>query len=204
MPIKLQGREFATYEELVQEATRMSRVADGTLNDAIEILEHDREAKFCLVKARVWGPCGSFEALGDASPANVARNILPHYIRMAGTRAKARCLRQYTGRGVTCAEELDTFTGDEQSTVIATAKQPAKQPAVTLRIGHHPSWEKDRPGFCAWCNREGTNYDDLARWCEAEGWKRPSSWSRNERRRLMNDVDEWLEKHLIWLEKVAS
>lgn len=68
---------------------------------------------------------------------------------------------------------------------------------------HHPSWEKDRPGFCAWCDGEGTNYDALAMWTEAEGWGRPSEWPQDGRQRLRAEASDWMERHLIWLEKVA-
>ena len=36
---------------------------------------------------------GPFMGIGDASPENVNRNIIPHIIRQAETRAKARALR---------------------------------------------------------------------------------------------------------------
>jgi hypothetical protein len=48
----------------------------------------------------------SFTGIGDASPENVGRNIAPHKIRMAETRAKARALRDAINVGATAFEEL--------------------------------------------------------------------------------------------------
>jgi hypothetical protein len=52
-----------------------------------------------------------FSGFGDASPKSVGKMIVPHIIRMAETRAKARALRDYCNIGMTAIEEL----GDESS-----------------------------------------------------------------------------------------
>lgn len=51
-----------------------------------------------------------FSGIGDASPENVGRNIVPHIIRMAETRAKARALRDAVNGG-----ELGGELGGEES-----------------------------------------------------------------------------------------
>lgn len=52
----------------------------------------------------------TFSGIGDASPQNVSRNIVPHLIRMSETRAKARALRDAVNVGATSLEEL---SGDD-------------------------------------------------------------------------------------------
>jgi len=63
-----------------------------------------------IAKAIVETAKGIFEGIGDASPENVTSFVVPHLIRMAETRAKARALRDAVNVGVISFEELD---GDE-------------------------------------------------------------------------------------------
>lgn len=56
-----------------------------------------------------------FSGIGDASPQNVNRNIAPHLIRMAETRAKARALRDAINVGATAFEELSDVDGDGEN-----------------------------------------------------------------------------------------
>ena len=48
---------------------------------------------------------------GDSDETNTHPIIIPHYIRMAGTRAIARALRWATNEGRTSMEEMPSFDG---------------------------------------------------------------------------------------------
>ena len=115
--ITRQGKQYVLYQGLLDEAhTRGLRGIDTELVQ-VPTAENGNVA---LVKAVVEmeaadGSEGSrtFSGIGDASPENVGRNIVPHIIRMAETRAKARALRDAVNVGATALEELSD--GDEAS-----------------------------------------------------------------------------------------
>jgi hypothetical protein len=66
-----------------------------------EILECDWEKGRFVVRATVTTKSGVFVGHGDATKFNCGKMILPHALRMASTRAKARALRDATGLGIT-------------------------------------------------------------------------------------------------------
>ena len=104
--VELQGKQYPTHSGLLALAH-----AHGLESIKTDLLNYaDSEA---IVKAIVTGTRGTFEAHGDASPANVSRNIANATLRMGETRAINRALRSYLGIGATTAEELppDAFQG---------------------------------------------------------------------------------------------
>ncbi len=54
-----------------------------------------------------------FSGLGDASPQSVKQSLIPHIVRMAETRAKARALKDALGISAVSLEEL----GDDEESV---------------------------------------------------------------------------------------
>ena len=98
---KLQGRDFVLYSGLLELAHE-----HGLEQITTTITHIDPDKGWCVVKATATGSRGTFDGHGDASPANVSRNLASAYIRMSETRAKARCLRDYLGIGMTAREEL--------------------------------------------------------------------------------------------------
>lgn len=119
--VKLQGKDFVTYEGLLDLAHQKGLKSIKT--EIIQIPNEENKGT-CIVKAVCITDEGEFHGIGDASPASVNRMIVPHLIRMAETRGKARAMRDLTNVGMTAIEEL----GDDMSNDSAPRRQaPAQQ-----------------------------------------------------------------------------
>src|SRR5205085_11420816 len=95
----------------------------------------DENARTAIAKAEVETTKGCFEALGDASPESVTPFLIPHLIRMAETRAKARALRDAVNVGVISFEELDGEDLDgEESSDLGSGAEP-ERPARSTSNG---------------------------------------------------------------------
>jgi hypothetical protein len=106
--ITRQGKQYVLFAGLLDEAH--NRGLKGIDTELVQV-PTEENGNVAVVKARVEmeGPEGlarTFSGIGDASPDNVGRNIVPHIIRMAETRAKARALRDAVNVGATALEEL--------------------------------------------------------------------------------------------------
>jgi hypothetical protein len=97
------GRRFVLYAGLLEEAH-----VQGLRGIETELLQvpGPENGEVAIARAVVRMEEGKFSGIGDASPQNVGRAIVPHLIRMAETRAKARALRDAINVGVTALEEL--------------------------------------------------------------------------------------------------
>jgi hypothetical protein len=97
-------KEVVTYPGLLSKAHD-----EGLQHVRTTLLQipEDGNGRTAIAKAEVVTAKGTFEALGDASPESVTPFLLPHLIRMAETRAKARALRDAVNIGVVSFEELD-------------------------------------------------------------------------------------------------
>ncbi|MDF2800374.1 MAG: hypothetical protein K0S61_277 [Anaerocolumna sp.] len=82
--ITLNGKSYITYEGLL-------------------ISAHDKGIASATVRSK---DGKIFSDVDDASPASCSAKIVPHLIRMASTRAKARALRDFTNIGMCSIEEL--------------------------------------------------------------------------------------------------
>ena len=116
--ITRQGKQYVLFAGLLDEAHTRGLVGIDT--ELVQVPE-ESNGQVAIVKATVQiedaevgkgsGELRTFSGIGDASPQNVGRNIVPHLIRMAETRAKARALRDAVNVGATALEELSD--GDE-------------------------------------------------------------------------------------------
>lgn len=89
--IQRNGRDYVLYAGLLNEAHKQ-----GLKSIETELLREPlTEPPYLAVShARVEFEDGRvFTGIGDASPASVGKNIVPHIVRMSETRAKARALR---------------------------------------------------------------------------------------------------------------
>lgn len=103
--IQRQGKTYVLYAGLLSEAH--SQELKGISTELIQVPD-ESNANVAIVKATAdMGDGRSFTGIGDANPKNVGRNIVPHLIRMAETRAKARALRDAVNVGsLVSIEEL--------------------------------------------------------------------------------------------------
>jgi hypothetical protein len=108
--IERQGKRFVLYAGLLEEAH--SRGLRSIETELLQVPDHEN-GEVAIVRAVVRTEDGKFTGIGDASPENVNRTIVPHVIRMAETRAKARALRDAINVGVTAFEELGGEDGGE-------------------------------------------------------------------------------------------
>lgn len=101
--INLQGKSFVTYEGLLDLAHQK-----GLNSIEVKILQipSNENNMTAICQAIVTTEKEIFQDIGDASPNSVNRGLVPHIIRMASTRAKARALRDLTNVGMTAVEEL--------------------------------------------------------------------------------------------------
>lgn len=129
--INLQGKSFVTYEGLLDLAHQM-----GLLSIDVEILQFPSEENNMTAIARAVARTEKerFSDVGDASPKSVNNMLVPHIIRMASTRAKARALRDLTNVGMTSVEELsleESLTETEE--IYGPEESPTKRQLDTIK-----------------------------------------------------------------------
>lgn len=108
--VERQGRTFALYQGLLDLAHQEGLLGITTV---LVQIPSDLNQMTAIVHATVQTERGTFMGLGDANPGNVNRMMVPHLIRLAETRAKARALRDAVNVGVAALEELGGDGADE-------------------------------------------------------------------------------------------
>ncbi len=132
--IQLQGKNYVTYEGLLDEAHRQ-----GLERIEVDIIQLPSKENSMTAVCKAIASTGekTFTDFGDASPSSVGHNLVPHILRMASTRAKARALRDMTNIGITAIEELDLGDKDSNKTYTETPSNgriaPTERQLQTIR-----------------------------------------------------------------------
>jgi hypothetical protein len=117
--ITRQGKQYVLFAGLLNEFHE--QYFNKSIETELVQVPNPENGNVAVVKAVVEGTSvdkdgveerGKFSGIGDASPENVGRNIAPHIIRMAETRAKARALRDAVNVGMTALEEINESESD--------------------------------------------------------------------------------------------
>jgi hypothetical protein len=100
--VQIHGKPFITFQGLLHLAHQQG------LLSLTEEVTHVTDS-YVMAQARAEMSDGRvFRGVGDSTPDNVGAKVKPHWRRMAGTRAKARCLRDALNLGgLVAVEELD-------------------------------------------------------------------------------------------------
>ncbi len=139
--VQIDNQDFVKYAGLLDLAHQ--KKLTNLEADIVQYPTKDNE-RTAICKAHAKTAFGeSFIDFGDANPINCNAKVARHLIRMASTRAKARCLRDLTNVGMTCLEELgdldEVVEGEEKGTAqrgkvkpfpkkVLKAESPASQP----------------------------------------------------------------------------
>ena len=102
--ITLKDKDFVLYSGLLNLAHQR-----GLQKMHVEVIQYPNSdnGNEAICEAVLESHSGEvFTDIGDANPKNVNHYIVPHILRMASTRAKARVLRDFTSVGMTAVEEL--------------------------------------------------------------------------------------------------
>jgi hypothetical protein len=121
-------RAVVTYKELIALAHQRGLV--GVTTELLQIPD-EKNGCVCIFKAVVQmdqgGVLKTYMGTGDASPANIRSEMVPHLIRLAETRAIARALRIAVNVGECSDAELYDY--DENRTSKApSARRPVADP----------------------------------------------------------------------------
>ncbi len=141
--ITRQGKQYVLFAGLLDEAH--NRGLKGIDTELIQVPD-ESNGNVAVVKATVrMEDDRVFSGIGDASPNNVGRNIAPHVIRMAETRAKARALRDAVNVGATALEELSDGDDAPPSESYNPAPQARSAAAPTpIRSGRQGGSQDER------------------------------------------------------------
>jgi hypothetical protein len=180
-------KQVVKYEGLLARAHE-----DGLRSVHTELVQIPSKANgdAAIVRAVVVTGRGTFEGIGDATPANVNARVIGHLLRVAETRAKARALRDAVNIGLVALEELDEV---DAADVVAEAPRVDRPAPHAPANGNAPSEPRDdlmtqaqRRLLFRIAAERGVATEDIAKWLETyAGLKDMRSWSKIEASRLI-------------------
>ena len=204
--IERHGKRYVLFQGLLDEAHSLG--LRGIDTDLIQVPD-DSNGNVAIVKATAeMEDDRRFSGIGDASPENVGRNIAPHLIRMAETRAKARALRDAVNVGATALEELSE--GDDappasqgsssrsRPTPIRGGRQNSSQTATAEQ--DTPNGQPEKPASSKRGGKARKSQVDLLKTLAVE-WRGENGVERLETRlgKPLTDMtraeaDEWIDR----------
>src|SRR5215211_5766030 len=204
--ITRQGKQYVLFAGLLDEAHSLG--LRGIDTDLIQVPD-EANGNVAIVKATAeMEDDRRFSGIGDASPENVGRNIAPHLIRMAETRAKARALRDAVNVGATALEELSE--GDDappasqgsssrsRPTPIRGGRQNSSQTAAAEQ--DTPNGQPEKPASSKRGGKARKSQVDLLKTLAVE-WRGENGVERLENRlgKPLTDMtraeaDEWIDR----------
>lgn len=119
--VNIKGTQFVKYEGLLNEAHNK-----GLVSIEVNLIQcpNAENNNVCICRATAIGKNGeNYSDYGDASPVSVDIKIVPHIIRMAATRAKARALRDFTNIGICALEEVNLSEIEDRNPEPVTTAQ---------------------------------------------------------------------------------
>jgi hypothetical protein len=164
------SKDVVTYAGLLAKAHDEGLARVKTTLVQIPSEDNGRTA---IAKAEVQTGKGLFEALGDASPENVNAFIVPHLIRMAETRAKARALRDAVNIGVISFEELDGEEPAAEASDPGSGASPARDVRNGNRLERGPQSQGRQNGASSLMTEPQRRY--LFRLLAAQGFEGPDA-----------------------------
>jgi hypothetical protein len=154
--IEQHGRRYVLFSGLLSLAHEegLTRVTTTLVQ-----IPNDSNGNVAICHATVETAKGCFDGIGDASPTNVGRAIVPHLIRMSETRAVARAFRVAVNVGEALADDPSDEGREPSSATYASANANAAKAASAANAAYAesprteareqrraPGAERTRPG----------------------------------------------------------
>ena len=184
----LRGKDYINHKGIVK-LLHMHGVMSIKAEPVLELCSVDD--MYFTFKCEIVGSRCSVVMYGDASPANVSRNIASAASRMAETRAINRAGRTYLGLGQTTFDEMPDGIpgGGEPPAPRQEASSPREVPQIADMGKHDPSFAADQKNCFRRLKELKMDYDVVNKVCAKKKWPKLSAMTQVSR----TNVLEWLQ-----------